>query len=293
MTEVIHPIILGIAVGLVYSLIAVGFVLIYKASHVFNIAQGELFMLGAFICWSFINQVGLSPILSIVFTLVVAAGVGMLINRLLIAPLVGQPLIAVIMVTIVLGLLLRAVVHGIWLGPTRALGITLGEPFHLGDIAIGQHYVYFFVAAIIVFGFLAFLFRFTKAGLAMRATADAHQVAQATGVKVTGVFNQVWAGAALVAALGGVLLTMVYDLHSEVYILGYKAFPVLILGGLDSVTGVLIAGPIVGILEQLAMYYLDPIVGGGTGEVVPYVILLVALLVKPYGLMGLRRIERI
>jgi branched-chain amino acid transport system permease protein len=283
-------------VGSIYSLVGLGFVLIYKSTRIFNIAQGDLLTFGAYICFAFLVQLDLPLWAGILITFVVAALLGLVLERIFLRPLIGQPIIAAIMMTIALGLLIKAVVLFGWLGPTRVYPEFIpAAPLRMGDIILSQQHLYSFLVAILLFVILTLFFRHTKAGLAMRAVGEDHQVAQAAGVRVRSVFSQVWMVASVVAAVGGVLLGSINGISPELGILGLKAFPVVVLGGLDSIPGVIIAGPIVGMLEHLAIGYLDPLpfVGGGMADVAPYIILLLILLIKPYGLMGLKRIERI
>ncbi len=284
----------GLMVGAIYSLVAVGFVLIYKASGIFNLAQGELLMIAAYMCWAFLVQAHLPLWLGLLLTLGAAALLGLVIERLALRPMIGQPLFAIVMITIALSIILKGIVTGIWRGSQYYFPEFLAAaPMHLGGVILSQQHLYCFVAAILAVVALTFYFNRTKSGLAMRAVAEDHQVAQSTGVSVKMVFAMTWAIAAIVSAIGGILLGSINGVNFNLSVLGLKALPVVLLGGLDSILGAIIAGLAVGVLENVAAGYLDPLVGGGLQDVFPFIILLFVLLVKPYGLLGLRKIERV
>ena len=292
MTFFLQLLVSGFLYGALYALIALGFVLIYKSSGVFNFAQGELLMLSAYVCWS---CVGIFPLwLAFVITFVFAIALGLLIEHICIRPLVGQPLLAIIMVTIGLSCFLRGVVYPAWGGCAKPFPKLFPfMPWKLGEIAISQQYVYIFLISALVVGILLYFFARTTHGLAMRAMAEDHQAAQSVGIDVKGVFGQAWVIACLVSAVGAILVSSINGIKPEIYELGLKVLPVVILGRLGSVGGAIIAGLTIGILENLVGGYIDPAVGGGLAAVSPYIVLMIVLMVKPYGLFGLQRIERI
>jgi len=285
----------GIVVGMVYALAALGFVLIYKASRVINLAQGYFVALGAFGALAIAQVTHLPFVLAVAASLAGSFLLGLLVERLLLRPMIGEQPIAVIMVTIGLAAVLRGGILLVWgagnfgfpqLLPESPLilGPLIVSPVHLGALAISLA----FLAVFVVF------FRRTTLGVAMRAVADDQQAAQSLGVSVRRVFAASWAIAATVAAVGGVVVGSLNGLNADALsFIGLKVFPAVILGGLDSVPGAVVGGVTVGVLENLAGGYLDPLVGGGTKEVAPFVVLVLALMVRPYGLFGTVEIERV
>lgn len=284
----------GLMVGGIYSLIAVGFVLIYKASGIFNLAQGEMLMFSAYACWALLVQANLPLWLGLLLTLVVAALLGLGIERFALRPMIGQPLLAIVMITIALSIILKGVITGIWRGSQYYLPDFIpAAPIKIGGVILSQQHLYCFAAAVLAVIVLSLYFNRTKSGLAMRAVAENHQVAQGSGISVKMVFATTWAIAAIVSAIGGVLLGSINGVNFNLGLLGLKALPVVLLGGLESIFGAIIAGLAMGVLESMAAGYLDPLVGGGIQDVFPFIILLLVLLVRPYGLLGLRTIERV
>ncbi|MDY7030452.1 MAG: branched-chain amino acid ABC transporter permease [Thermodesulfobacteriota bacterium] len=282
----------GLMVGGVYALIALGIVLIYKSTRVFNFAVGELVVLGGFACWSLIAWCHLPVYLSIPLAMVIAIGMGFLMERLALRPLIGQPILAAIMATLALSLLLRGIMLFFWGASTIAFPTQIlpGEPVSVGHLAFSHELLWAFGVSMVVFIALTVFFRKTKMGLFMRATAESHQIAQATGINVRVIFGTTWGIAALVAALGGILVGARLGLGiGSTPLVAFKAFPAVIFGGLESVAGAIIGGLLVGILENLAGGFIDPKIA----EITPYIILLLVLIFKPEGLFGLKRIERI
>jgi len=285
----------GIVVGMVYALAALGFVLIYKASRVINLAQGYFVALGAFGALAIAQVTHLPFVLAVAASLAGSFLLGLLVERLLLRPMIGEQPIAVIMVTIGLAAVLRGGILLVWgagnfgfpqLLPESplVLGPLIVSPVHLGALAISLA----FLAVFVVF------FRRTTLGVAMRAVADDQQAAQSLGVSVRRVFAASWAIAATVAAVAGVVVGSLNGLNADALsFIGLKVFPAVILGGLDSVPGAVVGGVTVGVLENLAGGYIDPLVGGGTKEVAPFIVLVLVLMVRPYGLFGTVEIERV
>jgi branched-chain amino acid transport system permease protein len=294
LTLLLQLVVGGVAIGGVYSLIALGFVLIYKASDVLNLAHGELLLVGAYVSYALIAQIGLPLPVALLGTFAFAIVLGLAIERLALRPLIGEPVISVIMVTIGLAILLRALVVLVWGSEYRVYPQVLPkESVHLGPVTIGQEFVWSFVIAAALVALFGALFRYTKIGIAMRAVADDQQAALSMGINVRAVFAMSWAVAALVASVGGMLLASIQGAGVLLATLGLKALPVAIVGGLDSIIGAAVGGIIVGVLETLSAGYLDIPLGGGVRDVVPFVFLVVVLLLKPYGLFGKPRIERV
>lgn len=284
----------GMALGCVYALVALGFVLIYKATGVINFAQGELMMVGAYIHFTLVTVGGLSPIWAFAATLMLAGLLGALVERLVLHPLVDQPTFALIMVTIGLATLLRATVGLIWSHdtydfpspiPDRVLKLS-GVPISLVDL--------WTILVTVVLSLLLFLFfRFTRLGTAMRAVAQNRYAAQLMGISAQRLSTLTWALATMVGAVGGMLLADIAYLHTNMGFIGLRAFPAAVLGGLESIPGALLGGLLIGLVENLSGAYLDPILGGGTREVVAFVILLTVLMVRPTGLFGLPDDKRV
>jgi len=284
----------GLAIGSVYSLVALGFVLIYKASGVINFAQGELLMLGAYFCLAFLVQAKLPLWVALALTIVVMALVALIVERLVLRPLIGEPVISIIMATIGLALVFKAATAAAWGTQLRSFPAIFPDvPVKLGQVIISQVYIWTFCTAMLLMVAFALFFKFTRLGIAMRATANSHQVALSMGISVKSIFALSWAISAVVSAIGGVLIGSINGVNITFSDFGLKVFPAVILGGLDSIPGAVIGGLVVGILENLSGGYLSRYFGGGVKEVAPFVFLVIILMVKPYGLFGTKEIERV
>ena len=285
----------GIAVGGVYALMALGFVLIFKASSVVNFGPGELVLFGAYVSWATILHMKFPLWIAFPVTLVVAILLGLVIERGILRPLIGQPIISVIMVTFGFASVIRGFLNMTWGSDTRPFpALFSSEPFRFGPIPISPVHLWSFVAVLVLLAGFSLFFKFSLVGMAMRATADNQQVAQSLGISVKWIFALSWCIATVVSALGGIILGSVrggVDFSLADY--GLKVFPVVILGGLDSVPGAIVGGVLIGVLENLAGGYLDPVMGGGVKEVAPFVVLVVILMIRPYGLFGKIQIERV
>ena len=288
-------IITGIAVGGVYSLMALGFVLIFKASAVVNFGPGELVLFGAYVSWATILPMKLPLYVALPVTLGVAILLGLVIERGVLRPLIGEPIISVIMVTFGVASVIRGVLNMTWGSDTRPFPVLFSqEPFHLGPVPVSPVHLWSFVGVLGLLAGFSIFFKYSLTGMAMRATADNQQVAQSLGVSVKRVFALSWCVATVVSALGGIILGSVRGgVDFSLADLGLKVFPVVILGGLDSVAGAIIGGVLIGVLENLSGGYLDPVLGGGVKEVAPFVVLVIILMLRPYGLFGKVQIERV
>ena len=284
----------GLVVGSIYSLVAIGFVIIFKASGVLNFAQGEFLLLGAYVFLA-ISSAHAPIYAALLLTLAFSAILGILLERLVLRPLIGEPIISVIMVTLGLSSVLRAIVQGFWGTDTRPLPSVFSlEPILLGPLPIARGYLYGAACVAVLLVVLTLFFKYSRPGVAMRATADSQQVALSMGISVRRIFALSWSIAAVVSAVGGILLaTMRGGVDGSLAILGLKVLPAVIVGGLDSIGGAILGGLIIGILENLSGGYLDPVFGGGVKEVAPFVALVLILMVRPYGLFGKVRIERV
>ncbi len=285
----------GILVGSVYALMALAVVVIYKSSSIFNFAHGSLVAFSAFLLWSFIVPMALPLILVLPIYLICLFSIGFLIQRLIIQPLTGQPLMAALMVTIALGDVFSGIVTFIWPGPGRMLPEIVPSLYiYIGTAVMSSESLLNFVVCIVAFIAFFIFFQKTKFGLAMRGTAEDHALAQSEGIRVSWIFVVSWVVAILLAAVGGVFMSLQFGVNlGPLHSLGMKSLAVVILGGLESIKGAIIAGFIIGLAETLGGGYLDPYVGGGFNELAPYLIMLLVLIIKPYGLFGYERIERL
>lgn len=289
----------GIMVGAVYGLIALGFVLIYKSSGVINMAQGEMVMMGAYFCYTGLEIINMPSFLSFFFTFILCTILAIIINRIGIRPLIGQPLLSIVMMTIVLSIALRGITTLAWGAEIWGLRIFGDATISLAGAVFSETSLWAFSLSIL--GMIVFwlYFQRTKMGLAMRAVAENHQSARGVGVNINAVFSSAWVIAAIVGGLGGILLATTSGVSTDLSHLGLKVLPVVLLGGLESIPGALVGGVIVGIAENMAVGYLEEpisnlgIVGGGLRNVFPYIIAILILVVKPHGLFGQKRIERI
>jgi branched-chain amino acid transport system permease protein len=284
----------GVAIGGIYALVALGFVLIYKATDVLNMAQGEMLMIGAWVSYSLIVDYKIPLVPSFLLTLVFSVLLGLAVERVALRPLIGQPVISVIMVTIGLSIFLRALVIQIWGTQFQRYPSPIQESVvNIGPVPIAEVYIWSLVVSLMLVGALTLGFRFTRMGIAMRAVADDQQAALSMGISVRRVFAMAWVISAVVSSLGGILLANIQGVGIALSSVGLKALPVSIVGGLDSIPGAIIGGILIGVLENLSSGYLDAPLGGGVREVAPYVFLVLILLIKPYGLFGKERIERV
>ncbi len=284
----------GVLIGLMYSLIALGFVLVYKATDAVNFAQGEFVMIAGFIAVGALTVAGAPLWLSIAAAIAGMIGFGFALERVMLRKLIGRPVIAVVMATIGLAAILRGLgPFGIFQG-TRTLPLPIREePYLLGPLFIPPIQLLGAAVSLLFLGAFGWFFLKSRKGVAMRAVADNQQVAMAMGINVQRYFGLAWAMTGVVSALGGVLWGNMLGVDVNLALVGFKVFPVVILGGLDSIPGAIVGGLIVGIVENVAAGYIDPVVGGGTKDFAPYVLMIVALMVRPYGIFGKRIIERV
>ena len=284
----------GILIGLMYSLIALGFVLVYKATDAVNFAQGEFVMIAGFVAVGALTILGVPLWLSIVTALIGMVVFGFLLERIMLRKLIGRPVIAVVMATIGLASILRGLgPFGIFQG-TRPLPLPVpDDPIVLGPLFIPPIQLVGGAVSLLFLAGFGYFFLKSRKGIAMRAVADNQQVAMAMGIDVERYFGLAWAMTGIVSALGGVLWGNMLGVDTNLALVGFKVFPVVILGGLDSIPGAIIGGLIVGVVENVAAGYVDPVVGGGTKDFAPYVLMIIALMIRPYGIFGKRIIERI
>jgi len=290
MAEFLQLVIAGVMVGGIYGLVAMGFVLIYKSTGVFNLAQGEFVCLSSYVGWVLLEQVGLPAWTSVLLALVFGIVMGLALARFPLRPLIAQPLFATIMVTLGIGIVLRGFISLFWFGSYHAYPeIIVAETFNLGDLRISPHYLIGFLVTLAILGGFTYLFRRTKIGLGMRATCEDHQVVQSFGVNINAIITAVWVLTWVVSVMAGLILGMMQGVSFSLVYVGIKALPAAVFGGLDSIPGALIGGVFVGVVECLVAGY----VGQGLGPLMPFLIMILVLLVRPYGLFGLERIERV
>jgi branched-chain amino acid transport system permease protein len=285
----------GLVVGSIYALVGLGFVIIYKSSSILNFAQGEFLMLGAYVCVAIFTTARVPFLAAFALTLVFSVFLGIAMERVLLRPMIGEPVISVIMLTLGLASVLKAVVQGFWGTDTRPYPeIFPTTPVQIGPLPVSQGYLYSVASVLVLLALFSVFFKFSRAGIAMRATAFSQQVALSMGISVKRIFALAWSIATVVSAVGGVLLGGVRGgVDGAFALFGLKVIPVVILGGLDSVLGAIVGGLVMGVLENLSGGYLDPLVGGGVKEVAPFIALVAILSVKPYGLFGKVKIERV
>jgi branched-chain amino acid transport system permease protein len=284
----------GLMIGMLYALIALGFVLIYKASDAINFAQGELVMFAGYIVVASMELLKVNLFIAILIGLAGMVVFGLVVERGMLRPLIGRPVVSMIMATIGLAYVLRGFAPMVWGASTHALQLPVRDmPWEIGGILIMPIYLVACLVSLILLGMFAYFFLKSRSGIAMRAVADDQQTAMAMGIDVRHFFAVAWVMAGLVAVVGGLIWGNLLGVDSMLALVGLKVFPVVILGGLDSVPGAIIGGLIVGAVESLAAGYLDPLVGGGTKDFAPYVLMILVLMVKPYGLFGQEIIERV
>jgi branched-chain amino acid transport system permease protein len=284
----------GVLTGLMYSLIAVGFVLIYKSTDAINFAQGEFVMIAAIVVAGCLDWFGLPLWLSILVGFGFMVVFGMTLERFVLRPMIGMNIVAIIMATIGLAFFLRGA------GPLifGAAPSTINLPIPDSPIVWGLLYLtpIKLLGAAVSILFLAgfgWFFLKTRKGVAMRAVADSHQVSMAMGINVERYFAVAWVTAGVVALLGGLAWGNMIGVDTQLALVGLKVFPVVILGGLDSIIGVIVGGIVVGLVEALTAGFVDPYVGGGMKDFAPYVLMVIMLMIRPYGIFGRRLIERI
>jgi branched-chain amino acid transport system permease protein len=288
-----NQIVSGLAAGGIFALVALGFVLIYKASDVINFAQGDLLMVGAYVGWALATS-GLPFPAVFALTLALSGLIGLLIERAILRPMIGEPIIAVIIVTLGLSSMLRGLTFGTMSTEVKRFPEVFSlAPISLGPLLVPPIYAWALVIAALLVAALTLFFRFSSQGIAMRAAADDQQAAMSMGIRISWVFGLSWALSAAVAAAGGILLGNLTGVNFTLADIGLQVFPVVILGGLDSIPGAIVGGLTIGVLQNLASGYIDPCVGGGLKNVAPFIILVLILMVKPYGLFGRVRIERV
>jgi len=297
MSYFLQLVVSGIVVGSIYALSALGFVLIYKSSRVLNIAHGQLIATGAFITYALAVWVGIPIALAFFLSLIITFFIAMSVERVFLRRLIGEPIISVIMVTIGLMSILDGLIY---LTPFGTLNFSFPEflpttPISLGGVSISWTQLVGVITTTILIGGFSWFFRKSTLGISMRAVSDDQLASMSIGISIPRVFGLAWAAAGFSAAAAGTIIGNITGLNFEtLQAFGITVFPVVILGGLDSIIGAVVAGIIMGLIQQFAAGYLDGHWAlNGTANLLPYIILLVILLFKPYGLFGIHEIERV
>ncbi|MGE4291470.1 MAG: branched-chain amino acid ABC transporter permease [Desulfovibrio sp.] len=295
MEQYLQLVINGLVVGSIYSLVALGFVIIYKATKVVNFAQGELVMVGAYICFALTVQFHIPFFWSFLLTLGFSVLLGMCIERLALRPLIGESGISVIMVTIGLSSVLRSLVQLVWGHDLQVYPQVLpSEPVFIAGLPVAPVYLAALALSALLFAVFTLFFKYSRLGIAMRATAHDQQAAQSMGISVKNIFALSWCIAAVVSSIGGLILGNINGIDPHLGHLGLAVFPAVILGGLDSLLGAAVGGLLIGIIENVCDGLAVNLFGlGGFKEVAAFVVLVIILMIRPYGLFGTEEIERV
>lgn len=294
MTEALQVIVNGLLIGLVYGLVAVSFIVIYRSSRIVNLAQGEILIVGAFFIWTFTLGSDLAILIGIPLALAACVGVGFTMERAVFRPLIGQPAFTVFMASVALLILLRGLVQLVWGAETRPFPEILpAGAWQIGPLLVTKRLVIGAVVTIILVELLHWFFMKTRHGLRLATVAEDHYTALSLGISVREAVAFAWILGSLLAAAGAIVLLSGQILSLSAAAIGLRALPVALLGGMESVRGALLAGAIIGIGEALASAYLDPFTQGASSEVLPFVIMLGVLLIRPQGLFGWKVIERL
>lgn len=284
----------GIAVGSLYALIAMGFVIIYKGTGVINFAQGEVILVAAFIAYYLVTWFGVPFWIAVPLTLAAAAILGAGTERLVIRPMLGEPVFSVVMVTIGLSIFLRAM-SGIVFGHHNYIFPSPFpiKPLEFGGIVLSHTHLWSMIISASLMIAFALFFKYSRLGLGMRATANDQDTAALMGVNIKQLFALTWGLSFMIAGVAGIFLANVMVLNVGLAFIAISAFPAVILGGLESIPGAIIGGIAVGIIENMAGGYLDQYVGGGVKDITPFAVLFLVLMIRPYGLFGTKEVERV
>lgn len=294
MTHFLQFVISGLLIGGIYSLLGLIVVLVYKSTHVVSLAHGQLLAYGAFFFWFLLGALGYPLWISLPFALFLGAVMGFFVERFTMRPLIGQSLFSAFLMTFAVFMFLNGLFMLLLEGRSLAFPPFLPKGIlNIGGVTVATDQIISFLISTLFFVVLTLFFKYTKVGLGMRATAEDHRLAQSSGVNVRNIFTTVWVLSAVGAVITGIVTANITDINYPLPYIGIKGIIVAIFGGMDSIGGAFLAGLILAVFENINAGYLDPIVGGGMMEVAAYILLLFILLVRPYGLFGLKRIERI
>jgi branched-chain amino acid transport system permease protein len=283
----------GLSVGSVYAVIGIGFVVIYKATKILNFAHGEILMIAAYFCLVLVESLHLNFLIAFLLTLAFCAMIGLMIERFIFRPMIGEPVFAVVMITLGLSIILRPLTGMVFgFGNVMFPSPFPQKPIVFSNIVISHAHLWTFIISCAVMAIFFLFFKYSKVGIAMRAAAERQIVAFLMGIDVKKIFSLSWAIAAATAGIAGILLANVMVMNLNLSFVAVKVFPAIILGGLDSIVGALIGGLIIGVFETLVGGYLDLYLSG-IKEVSAYILLFIILIVRPYGLFGTEEIERV
>lgn len=294
MRTFVELVITGVLVGSIYALVALGWTIIYKCSGVLNLAMGELTLMGGYVCLAFYTWGFPFPV-ALLATLIVGFILGLVTERLFLRRMIGQPILAVIMITAGLSFFFRAVVGFIWGTDTRVFTppVFPTEPVRMAGMVLGQVYIWSFLAALILLVAFVGFFQYSRWGLSMQATADDEMAALSLGVSVKWVYALAWAIAFMAAGVGGALLGNINGLNISVGHLGILVLPAVVLGGLNSIPGAIVGGITIGILQNLSGGYLERLTPSGVKDIAPFIFMVLIMVFRPYGLWGWEKIERV
>jgi branched-chain amino acid transport system permease protein len=289
----------GVALGCIYALIGLGFSIIYKASDVINFSQGEMLLVGAYVVSSGVFNWHLPFLVALLLGIVITVLIGVLFQRFILQRMIGRPVFSILMITIGLDIILRALILVIW----GSNPVPAASPFNITaginsfGVYFGANDIWTIIVTILVCAALFIFFRFTKYGLSMRATALDQETALAMGINIRAIYALAWGLSAAIATIGGVFLAIGnFSIDPTLGGTALLAFPAIILGGLDSVSGAVVGGIIIGLAEVLTAGYESSaasFLGAGIHEITPYIIMILVLLIRPYGLFGTKKVERI
>ncbi len=295
MEDFLKSIMLGLASGGIYALVAVSYVIIYKATRIFAFSQAGMLVIGSYTMWQCLIVWNLPIWLSILISLAIGAAIALIIERACMRPLIGQPILAPIVVTLGVMLFFRGIALLFWHGEVEGYAesfLPLGS-WNIGFLNLPKIQVYGFIICMIVIGVLISFYKYTRTGLGMRVVHEDHLVAQNLGINVKRIFKYSWIFSCSVAVIGGMLLGNIQGVGVDLDHNGLVAIAAVLFGGLESFGGAVIAGLLIGIVQIFAIQYLGALLPGEITMLVPFVFLLLILLIKPYGLFGLVRIERL
>lgn len=299
MTDFLQFCFAGVALGCIYALIALGFTIIFKASGVINFAQGEFLLVGAYLASVGVFEWHLNFFVALLVAIAATVTIGLLFERFAVRRMIGRPAFSILMLTIGLDILLRQVVS-VKIGatfPPPAVPYAIRSGPTIGGVTLVVNDIVTIIVTGVCCATLYFFFRFTRYGLAMRATAIDQEAALAIGINIRTVYALAWGIAAAIATLGGVFLAgRDFAFDGNLGAIALRAFPAIILGGLDSVSGAVVGGITIGLVEVLTDGYeghFSAITGSGFHEIAPYLVMILVLLIRPYGLFGTRKVERV
>jgi branched-chain amino acid transport system permease protein len=294
MASLLTYVINGALTGLLYALIAMSFVIIYRSARVFNFAQGEIIVVGAFLIWTYMMVLDLEWWIAVPLALLSSLVLGLVFERVFLRPLVGEELFAYVMVTIGLLILIRGVVLVVWGPEVRFFPAILPvSAVRIGTIIIDQALLWGGVATLVIAALTSWFFNKTQLGLEMSAVAEDHQTALSLGISVKRSVAVAWAMSGVFSTIAAIIFLNGKGMTFLASDIGFAALPVALLAGLESIGGVVLGGLIVGVASALAAYFLDPVFDGGVAGVFPFLIMVVILLVRPTGLFGWKTIDRI